>query len=44
MVLVVVKSGGGGVPGGERMVREAVRSGAVEWVELRVATGESGAA
>jgi predicted Holliday junction resolvase-like endonuclease len=44
IVFVEVKTGGAGLTGRERMVREAVRSGAVEWVELRVATGESGAA
>jgi predicted Holliday junction resolvase-like endonuclease len=44
ILFVEVKTGGAGLTGRERMVREAVRSGEVEWVELRVATGESGAA
>jgi len=44
IVFVEVKTGGAGLTGRERMVREAVREGEVEWVELRVATGASGAA
>jgi predicted Holliday junction resolvase-like endonuclease len=44
IVFVEVKTGGAGLTGRERMVREAVRDGEVEWVELRVATGTSGAA
>jgi len=44
IVFVEVKTGGAGLTGRERMVREAVRAGEVEWVELRVATGASGAA
>jgi predicted Holliday junction resolvase-like endonuclease len=44
IVFVEVKTGGAGLTGRERMVREAVREGEVEWVELRVARGESGAA
>lgn len=44
IVFVEVKTGGAGLTGRERMVREAVREGAVEWVELRVAPRASGAA
>jgi len=44
IVFVEVKTGGAGLTGRERMVREAVREGEVEWVELRVATGVTGAA
>ncbi len=44
IVFVEVKTGGAGLTGRERMVREAVREGVVEWVELRVATRDSGAA
>jgi predicted Holliday junction resolvase-like endonuclease len=44
IVFVEVKTGGAGLTGRERMVREVVRGGEVEWVELRVARGESGAA
>lgn len=44
IVFVEVKTGGAGLTGRERMVREAVREGEVEWVELRVAAGASGAA
>lgn len=44
IVFVEVKTGGAGLTGRERMVREAVRDGEVEWVELRVAPRASGAA
>ena len=44
IVFVEVKTGGAGLTGRERMVREAVREGEVEWVELRVAPRASGAA
>lgn len=44
IVFVEVKTGGAGLTGRERMVREAVREGEVEWVELRVVTGASGVA
>ena len=44
IVFVEVKTGGAGLTGRERLVREAVREGAVEWVELRVAPRASGAA
>jgi predicted Holliday junction resolvase-like endonuclease len=44
IVFVEVKTGGAGLTGRERMVREAVRGGEVEWVELRVALQGSGAA
>jgi predicted Holliday junction resolvase-like endonuclease len=44
IVFVEVKTGGAGLTGRERMVRESVRKGEVEWVEMRVAAGESGAA
>ena len=40
IVFVEVKTGGAGLTGRERMVREAVREGEVEWVEMRVACGE----
>jgi predicted Holliday junction resolvase-like endonuclease len=39
-VFVEVKTGGAGLTGRERRVRE----GEVEWVELRVGTGERGVA
>ena len=42
IVFVEVKTGGAGLTGRERMVREAVREGEVEWVELRIAVGERG--
>jgi predicted Holliday junction resolvase-like endonuclease len=44
IVFVEVKTGGAGLTGRERMVREAVREGEVEWVELRVAPRASGVA
>jgi predicted Holliday junction resolvase-like endonuclease len=44
IVFVEVKTGGAGLTGRERMVREAVREGQVEWVELRVAPRASGVA
>jgi predicted Holliday junction resolvase-like endonuclease len=44
IVFVEVKTGGAGLTGRERMVREAVREGQVEWVELRVAARASGVA
>jgi predicted Holliday junction resolvase-like endonuclease len=44
IVFVEVKTGGAGLTGRERMVREAVREGNVEWVELRVAVGNRGVA
>jgi predicted Holliday junction resolvase-like endonuclease len=44
IVFVEVKTGGAGLTGRERMVREVVRDGEVEWVELRVAPPASGAA
>jgi predicted Holliday junction resolvase-like endonuclease len=44
IVFVEVKTGGAGLTGRERMVREAVRGGEVEWVEMRVGTGERGVA
>ena len=44
IVFVEVKTGGAGLTGRERMVREAVRGGEVEWEELRVVVGASGAA
>lgn len=44
IVFVEVKTGGAGLTGRERMVREAVLEGEVEWVELRVAPRASGAA
>ncbi|HEX2219322.1 MAG TPA: Holliday junction resolvase-like protein [Gemmatimonadales bacterium] len=44
IVFVEVKTGGAGLTGRERMVREAVREGEVEWVELRVAPRANGAA
>src|SRR5919106_6561781 len=43
IVFVEVKTGGAGLTGRERMVREAVRAREVDWVELRMAAGESGA-
>jgi predicted Holliday junction resolvase-like endonuclease len=36
VVLVEVKTGGAGLSGRERLVRDAVRDGRVEWVELRL--------
>jgi predicted Holliday junction resolvase-like endonuclease len=44
IVFVEVKTGGAGLTGRERMVREAVREGEVQWVELRVAPRASGVA
>lgn len=44
IVFVEVKTGGAGLTDRERLVREAVRDGEVEWVELRVAPRASGAA
>jgi predicted Holliday junction resolvase-like endonuclease len=44
IVFVEVKTGGAGLTGRERMVREAVREGEVEWVELRVGPGQRGVA
>jgi predicted Holliday junction resolvase-like endonuclease len=44
IVFVEVKTGGAGLTGRERMVREAVREGQIEWVELRVAPRASGVA
>ena len=44
IVFVEVKTGGAGLTGRERMVREAVREGEVEWVEMRVGEGERGVA
>ena len=44
IVFVEVKTGGAGLTGRERMVRQAVREGEVEWVELRVASGARGVA
>jgi predicted Holliday junction resolvase-like endonuclease len=44
IVFVEVKTGAAGLTGRERLVREAVRDGEVEWVELRVAPRTSGAA
>jgi predicted Holliday junction resolvase-like endonuclease len=44
IVFVEVKTGGATLTGRERMVREAVRDGAVEWVEMRVGAGERGVA
>jgi predicted Holliday junction resolvase-like endonuclease len=37
VVLVEVKTGNSGLTGRERLVRDAVRAGRVEWLELRVA-------
>ena len=44
IVFVEVKTGGAGLTGRERLVREIVRGGKVEWAELRVAPRASGAA
>jgi predicted Holliday junction resolvase-like endonuclease len=44
IVFVEVKTGGAGLTGRERMVRDAVREREVEWVELRAAPRASGAA
>jgi predicted Holliday junction resolvase-like endonuclease len=44
VVFVEVKTGGAGLTGRERMVREVVRAGEVEWAELRVGEGERGVA
>ena len=44
IVFVEVKTGGAGLTGRERMVRDAVLEGEVEWVELRVAPRASGVA
>jgi predicted Holliday junction resolvase-like endonuclease len=43
-VFVEVKTGGAGLTGRERAVKEAVREGEVEWVEMRVGVGERGVA
>ena len=43
IVFVEVKTGGAGLTGRERLVREVVRGGKVEWAELRVAPRASGA-
>ncbi len=39
VVFVEVKTGSAGLTGRERMVREVVRAGEVEWEELRVVAG-----
>jgi predicted Holliday junction resolvase-like endonuclease len=44
IVFVEVKTGGAGLTGRERAVKEAVREGEVEWVEMRVGVGERGVA
>jgi predicted Holliday junction resolvase-like endonuclease len=44
IVFVEVKTGGATLTGRERMVREAVREGEVEWVEMRVGPEERGVA
>ena len=40
VVFVEVKTGGAGLSGRERQVRDAVQSGRVEWLDLRVGTAE----
>jgi predicted Holliday junction resolvase-like endonuclease len=44
IVFVEVKTGSAGLTVRERMVREVVREGEIEWIELRVAPRASGAA
>jgi predicted Holliday junction resolvase-like endonuclease len=44
VVFVEVKTGGAGLTGRERMVREVVRAGEVQWAELRVGEVDRGVA
>ena len=39
IVFVEVKTGGAGLSGRERLVRDAVRAKRVEWIELRAGSG-----